>query len=251
MFPKLEAEASDDLGTRLIPLAQDLPNGSAVRTGRVPRSGANANKYIDTRIKTPNPATGKPYEVVNEWINGTDPEFLNAYRGRNAAFFDKLLRQGDLKDIGKAAKKAQAVGAPEKEYFTGGLKTFSDKDYAARLAALSGDNFDDETKIANKALAHLLRNDVRVGNKVKGKFVKADPKQQAAYNKSKANYENRTNMKLVDATDKKEAFKNNLTTGALKTPVVLNAGVSNALPWGSNKIFGVPPYLYVEPSDEE
>ena len=251
MFPKLEAEASDDFGSWVIPLAQDLPDGRAVRTGRAPGFGANANKYIDTRIRTRNPATGRRHEVVKEWINGTDPEFLNAYRDRNAAFFNKLLRQGDLKDIGKAAKKAQAVGAPEKEYFTGRWKTFTDKDYAARLAALSGDNFDDETKIANKALAHLLRNDVRIGNKVKGKFIKADPKQQAAYDKAKADYENRTNMKLVDAIDKKEAFKNNFATGALKTPVLLNAGVSNALPWGSNKIFDVPPYLYVEQSDEE
>lgn len=251
MFPKLEAEASDDLGTRVIPLAQDLPNGSAVRTGRVAGSGANANKYIDTRIKTTNPVTGKPYEVVNEWINGTDPEFLAAYRGRNAKFFDNLLREGDLKDIGKAAKKAQAVGAPEKEYFTGGLRTFSDKDYAAKLAALSGENFDDETKIANKAIAHLLRNDVKIGNKVKGKFTKADPKQQKAYDKSMNTYKNRTNMKLVDATDKKNAFKNDFKTGMLKTPVILNSGVSNALPWGSNKIFDVPPYLYVAPTDEE
>lgn len=243
-IPTLEAEASDELGSRTIPLAQDLPGGNAERTGRVAGTGANANKYIDTRMKTINPATGKPYEVVTEWME-PDAEFIKAYTGgRNKAYFDKILRQGDFGDLQKAAKRAQEKDNPVLEYFGKGRKIYTHKDMAARLSSLSGEHFDDESRAVNKFLAHALRNDRQPVNKVAGKWKKGDQKQVAAYDKAMDKYKNRANMKLVDVTDKKTAFKNNGLTGALKLPILGNTAVSNAIPWGSNVIFGVSPYTY-------
>lgn len=244
-IPALEAEATDDLGTKVIPLAQDLPSGSAARTGRVKGTGANANKFIDSRMKTTNPATGKPYEVVTEWMT-PDAEFMKAYiGGRNKAYFDKLLRQGgDFGDLQKAAKKAQEKDNPLTEYFGNGRRTFSNKDMAARLASLSGEHFDDESRAANKFVARALRNDRQVMNKVDGKWKKGDQKQVTAHTKAMDKYKNRADMNLVDETDKKTAFRNGKLTGALKLPIIGNTAVSNAIPWGSNAIFGVSPYTY-------
>lgn len=244
-IPALKAEATDDLGTKVIPLAQDLPSGSAARTGRVKGTGANANKFIDSRMKTTNPATGKPYEVVTEWMT-PDAEFMKAYiGGRNKAYFDKLLRQGgDFGDLQKAAKKAQEKDNPLTEYFGNGRMTFSNKDMAARLASLSGEHFDDESRAANKFVARALRNDRQVMNKVDGKWKKGDRKQVTAHTKAMDKYKNRADMKLVDETDKKTAFRNGKLTGALKLPIIGNTAVSNAIPWGSNAIFGVSPYTY-------
>lgn len=248
-IPTLEAEASDELGSRVIPLAQDLPSGSAARTGRVKGTGANANKFIDSRMKTTNPATGKPYEVVTEWVE-PDAEFIKAYTGgRNKAYFDKLLRQGDFGDLQKAAKKAQEKDNPLAEYFGSGHKIYTNKDMSARLASLSGEHFDDESRAANRFVARALRNDRQVMNKVDGKWKKGDQKQVAAHSKAMDKYKNRADMKLVDETDKKTAFKNDWTTGALKLPILGNTAVSNAIPWGSNLIFGVSPYTYE--TDEE
>lgn len=249
VYPKLQVKVNDEFGKRTIPLAQGLPSGKATNTGRKAGHGANANKYV----KGDNPDVEMPVEYARP-----DAEFMRKYVNQNKSYFDGkqavtkpgVLRVNDLKDISKAAKLAQEMDNEMAKLFSGGFRFYRDKDFKDMLAGLSGQHFDDETNAANRAVANMLRKNQRAVNFDGSRWHRAGKEQSKLKAKANEDYARRSSFNLVSKEDKKKAFTND-GVKRYKIPALIGTAIGNAIPWGSNVIFGVNPYEYYAPTETD
>lgn len=249
VFPKLQVKVKDEFGERVIPLAQGLPSGKATNTGRKLGHGANANKYV----KGDSPDVEIPVEFARP-----DAEFMKMYLKQNKPYFDGkqalttpgLLREGDLKDLAKAAKLAQEKDNPIAELFSGGLRFYKDPEFERKLSSYSGQHFDDETNAVNRVVGRMLRSNKRPANFKDSRWHKTTPEQIKHEGEATKDYARRNSFNLVSKEDKKKAFSND-GVRRYKIPSLIGTAMGNAIPWGSNVILGVNPYEYYAPKETD
>lgn len=250
--PTLRAFVDDATGS--LKLDTNLPMGR--RSGELGKRGTpDANKVVRSVAGDIDPATKKPRQVPDKWARGDDPQFINQYVKDNAGYFNGVLtRPEEVESLGHAARLAQIKDHPLSQLFTGETRVMSDAEFKKLLSSLRGNNLaKNEHKRANAAMSKVISKKQTVGNlDDSGNFVEADAKQKKQYAKAMDDYSNRSQMKMITEADKREAMKHGVGGKISKavTPIV-STGLNNAIPWGSNVIFGVRPYTYEALPDEE
>lgn len=173
---------------------------------------------------------------------------------------DAVARYRASKEAGLATKGdrqrvkdyVKSKTADEHAWFNGQKHYMTPDEYAATLSIKSGDKFPDEPNLKDLAVYHRIKDTAKPGSmttdaKGNKKFVNASPEQKASFDKANKEYARRSKMKMVDETDKQATKPKGVKPWLLRGAGLVTTGATNIIPFGSNYIQGVSPYIYEVP----